>query len=42
MIIVSLTISILWVWNVKLGNFNCQDQEVKCACESANWDILSA
>jgi len=36
---VSLTISILWIWNVKLGNFIYQ--EGNRACESAHGDILS-
>jgi len=35
----SLTISIHWIWNVKLGNFNSQDG--KRACEGAHGDILS-
>jgi len=35
----SLVISILWVCNDKLGNFNCH--EGKRACESAHGDILS-
>ena len=35
---ISLTISIIWVWNAKLGNFNYQ--EGKRAFESTHVDIL--
>jgi len=33
-----LTISILWIWNSKLGNFNCQTGNR--ACENSYGDIV--